>query len=98
MEFETILTDIDKLTEELDVLESEITINASSLFNNFLNKVFATGMSTQEVLEISESDNNTTKNNPTDTDVDSLAIVENINDNTNEKKIPYEESIINEVQ
>ena len=67
MEFETILTDIDKLTEELDVLENEITINASSLFNNFLNKVFATGMSTQEVLEINESDNNTTKNNPTNT-------------------------------
>lgn len=94
MEFETILTDIDKLTEELDVLESEITINASSLFNNFLNKVFATGMSTQEVLEINESDNNTTKNNPTNTESNQIPIIDKINN----KEIPYENSIINEVQ
>jgi hypothetical protein len=94
MEFETILTDIDKLTEELDVLESEITINASSLFNNFLNKVFATGMSTQEVLEISEFDNNTTKNNPTDTESNQIPVKDKINN----KEIPYENSIINEVQ
>ncbi len=94
MEFETILTDIDKLTEELDVLEKEITINASSLFNNFLNKVFATGMSTQEVLEISESDNNTTKNNPTNTESNQIPIIDKINN----KEIPYENSIINEVQ
>jgi len=94
MEFETILTDIDKLTEELDVLEKEITINASSLFNNFLNKVFATGMSTQEVLEINESDNNTTKNNPTNTESNQIPIIDKINN----KEIPYENSIINEVQ
>lgn len=94
MEFETILTDIDKLTEELDVLENEITINASSLFNNFLNKVFATGMSTQEVLEINESDNNTTKNNPTNTESNQIPIIDKINN----KEIPYENSIINEVQ
>lgn len=94
MEFETILTDIDKLTEELNTLESEITINASSLFNNFLNKVFATGMSTQEVLEISESDNNTTKNNPTNTESNQIPIIDKINN----KEIPYENSIINEVQ
>lgn len=94
MEFETILTDIDKLTEELDVLENEITINASSLFNNFLNKVFATGMSTQEVLEISESDNNTTKKNPTNPESNQIPIIDKINN----KEIPYENSIINEVQ
>lgn len=95
MDFETILTDIDELIKELNVLENEITVNASSLFNNFLNKVFATGMSTQKVLEISESDNNTTKNNPTNTESNSIPIIDK---KINNKEIPYENSIINEVQ
>lgn len=99
MELEYLLNEADELIEELENLNNKISVTANTnLFNNFLNKLVATNESIETVLSNMGSGYNNTKQNPTDTDVDSLAIVENINDNTNEKKIPYEESIINEVQ
>lgn len=99
MELEYLLDEADELLEELENLENKMSRTSSrSLLNNFLNKLTATSESAEKVLPNMVCDYNDTKKNPTDTNVNSINIVDNINDNTNEKKIPYEESIINEVQ
>lgn len=99
MDIESLLSKSDELMKELNDLENQITLKLNAdLFNNFLNKIVAIDESAEQVLSNMVCDYNNTKKNPTDTNVDSLTIVDNINDNMNEKKIQYEESIINEVQ
>lgn len=96
MEFEELLNEADKLQDEINLLQNKLSVKAS-LFNNFFNKVFATGDSTEKVLVKMESGYNNTKQNVTNTEPGQLTIVDDINKNINKKEIPYEESIVNEV-
>ena len=97
MEFESLLSEIDKLQEELSSFDTEINAmskKAFTMFNIFLDKVFAVNMNTDDVRTIKDADYNNTKQNPTNTEVGQIPIVDKVNN----KQIPYEESIINEVK